>query len=77
VTRIQVGGTGTTTVRAKAWLAATTEPTNWLVTANDTTAALQAPGSIGVVGYVSGSSTNAPIVVSIDDVTAGPRQNRN
>jgi len=75
--RLQVGGTGTTSVRAKAWLAATTEPTNWMVNATDTTAALQAPGSIGVIGYLSGSATNAPVVVSVDDVTAGPRQNPN
>ena len=75
--RLQVGGTGPTTVRAKAWLAATTEPAAWQVTANDTTAALQAPGSVGVVGYLSGSSTNPPIVITIDDVTAGPRQNPN
>ncbi len=70
---LQVGGTGTTALAAKAWLVGSPEPATWAVTTTDTTAALQAPGAVGVVAYVSGSSTNAPLVVSVDDVTAGPR----
>ncbi|NAZ81401.1 PKD domain-containing protein, partial [Kineococcus sp. R8] len=66
--RVQVRGTGTTTVRAKVWLDGTAEPTAWQVSRTDTTAALQAAGSTGFSMYLSGSATNAPLVASLDDV---------
>jgi hypothetical protein len=68
-----VGGTGTTALSAKLWRAGTTEPAAWGASANDTTASLQAAGSIGLVSYLSGSSTNAPVVVTFDDLQAAPR----
>jgi PKD repeat protein len=72
--RLQVSGTGTTALRAKVWASGTAEPAAWTVSANDTTASLQAAGSVGVIGYLSGSATNAPVVVSIDDLQVGPRR---
>ncbi|ROR80757.1 PKD repeat-containing protein [Plantibacter flavus] len=59
--RSQVSGSGTTTMQAKAWIDGQAEP-NWQAATTDTTAALQAPGAVGIDTYVSGSVTNAPIV---------------
>lgn len=64
--RLQVFGTGTTTIQAKLWRTATTEPTTWQATGTDTTAALQVPGAVGLFTYMSGSSTNFPVSVKFD-----------
>jgi len=66
--RLQVTGTGTTTVRVKTWVAGTAEPERWTLTATDTTASLQAPGMVALGAYASASATNAPQVVSFDDL---------
>ena len=68
--RVQVTGVGTTTVRARIWRAVDPEPTAWLVTSTDTTAGLQAAGSIGLLTFLSGSATNGPIVLAVDDLLA-------
>ncbi len=60
--RLQVTGTSPTTVRARVWDAAGTEPSNWAQTATDSTGALQSPGAVGVSTYLSSNSTNAPVV---------------
>jgi PKD repeat protein len=70
--RVQVTGTSPTTVRAKAWRTGTTEPGSWLLTSTDTTAGLQAAGSVGLMAYLSGSATNAPVIARFDDFTSGP-----
>jgi hypothetical protein len=44
--RLQVIGTNTTTLRAKAWL--DREPNEWTVQAGDNTSGLQRPGSVGL-----------------------------
>lgn len=67
--RMQVTGTSPTTIRAKVWLSGSTEPTNWTVTATDSFAALQAPGAVGVMGYLSGTATNAPVTVSVQQLS--------
>jgi hypothetical protein len=67
--RVQAVGTGTTTVRARVWVAGTAEPTTWLQSATDSTAALQAAGAVGLTDLVSGTATEAP-VVRHDDLTA-------
>jgi trimeric autotransporter adhesin len=67
--RTQAVGTGTTTLRAKVWVAGTTEPTAWTQSVTDTTAELQGAGGVGLVDYASGSSTSAT-VVRHDDVVA-------
>ncbi|MGZ4691524.1 MAG: PKD domain-containing protein, partial [Acidimicrobiia bacterium] len=72
--RFQVTGTNPTNLQAKVWRSTTTEPAAWLFTATDTTAALNAPGGVGVLLYLSGTWTGALPVVSIDNLTAGPLQ---
>lgn len=66
--RYQVTGTNPTTLRARVWPTGQAEPTSWLVSATDSTAALQVSGSVGLQPYLSSSATNAPVVVRIDDL---------
>lgn len=66
--RLQVTGTSPTTVRVKVWKAGTTEPAAWTASATDATAALQTAGYPGIVTYLSSSATNAPIILSFDDL---------
>jgi PKD repeat protein len=63
-------GSGTTTLQAKVWKASGTVPSSWQLTATDSTAALQAPGGIAVVTYLTGTATNAPVTASFDNLTA-------
>jgi hypothetical protein len=70
--RFQVTGAGTTTLNAKLWRVGTPEPAAWQLTATDTTATLQGAGAIGFESYISGSATNAPVTVTLDNYTAGP-----
>jgi PKD repeat protein len=71
--RLQTVGVNPTLVQAKVWEAGTAEPSAWQRTVSDSTAALQAAGGIGVSIYVSSTSTNAPVVASLDDVSAVAR----
>jgi PKD repeat protein len=64
--RLQVTGTNPTTLRGKIWNAAQPEPATWLATATDATAALQAPGTVGLQSNFSGTSTT-PLVTRFDD----------
>ena len=61
--RVQVLGTSPTTVRAKVWKVGTVEPAAWQRSVTDTTAGLQASGSVGLFVYHSSSATNAPNTV--------------
>ena len=70
--RFQAVGTNPTTLRAKVWLNSGTEPAAWAASATDTTGAFQVPGSVGLMSYLSGSSTNAPTVARFDNFQAGP-----
>ena len=70
--KVQAFGTSPTTFRAKVWKVGTPEPAAWTASVTDTTAGLQAVGSIGVGTYLSGSATNAPVLASFDDLWAGP-----
>ena len=70
--RFRVTGSSPTTLEARAWRTGTTEPTTWQATATDSTAGLQAPGSVGLVSALSGSSTNAPSNVTFDDLRVTP-----
>ncbi|MGN6605954.1 MAG: PKD domain-containing protein [Jatrophihabitans sp.] len=69
---LQVVGTGTTTVRARAWAASGAEPSTWTVSATDSTAALQSPGAVGMIAYLSRAITNAPMSVSFGPISARP-----
>jgi PKD repeat protein len=73
--RLQVVGSGTTTVRARVWKVGTAEPTTWQVTTTDTTAALQSAGSVGFGAYLGSAATNGPVTVSVDDLLAVPTGN--
>ena len=64
----RVTGSGTTTLSAKAWKVGTTEPATWRATATDSDAALQRPGSFGLQGYLTSTTTNAPVVASFDNL---------
>jgi aryl-phospho-beta-D-glucosidase BglC (GH1 family)/PKD repeat protein len=70
--RVQVTGVAPTTVRVKVWSASATEPTTWQAAATDATATMQSPGAVGVMSYLSGGATNAPIVTRIDDLRVTP-----
>lgn len=72
VVRMQVTGTAPTTIRAKIWKVGDAEPVAWTLTATDATPALQAPGHIGLALSLSGSATNAPAAVLVDDLSASP-----
>jgi hypothetical protein len=65
-----VEGTTTTTLRLKVWPSTAAEPAAWQVTSTDTTASLQGAGSVGLIAYLSGSATNAPLVARFDDFSA-------
>jgi PKD repeat protein len=67
--RTRVTGTSPTTLQAKVWPTGQAEPSGWTATKTDTTAALQAAGSIGVSGYLSGSATS-PVTTSFDNLSA-------
>ena len=64
---MQVTGTNPTTVRLKVWPATQPSPPAWQTTGTDTFAALQNPGAVGLTTYLSGSVTNAPVVVRLDE----------
>jgi PKD repeat protein len=61
-------GNGSTSLGAKVWRLGSAEPAAWQVTAVDTTPALQGAGGVGLVSYLSGSSTNAPLTARYDNL---------
>jgi|GEM_PF-237165 len=65
--RVQVTGTSPTTIQAKVWPAAGSEPASWSATAADATAALQFAGSFAIGSYLSGSAT-AAVTTSFDNL---------
>jgi PKD repeat protein len=70
--RIQVQDTSPTTIRARAWKVGSTEPTTWTVSTTDSTAALQAPGSVQLSTYLSSAATTGPVTVRWDDLLVSP-----
>ncbi|SDM64494.1 PKD repeat-containing protein [Geodermatophilus siccatus] len=70
--RVRVSGAGSTDVAAAVWAAGTAEPTTPQLVRADATAALQAPGAVGIAAYRPASATAATAVrVSGFEVTAG------
>ena len=69
--RLQVAGTNPTTLRLRVWKLGQSEPVTWTATATDATATLQLPGGVGLMSYLSGSATNAPVVARFDDLWVG------
>jgi PKD repeat protein len=72
--RAQAVGTNSTALAAKVWLDSANEPGGWQVSTSDSTAELQAAGSVGLVTYLSGSATNAPMKASFDDLSVKKTQ---
>ena len=66
--RLRATGVGPTTLQGKLWTGAQPEPATWNVTATDATAALQGPGAVGLFSYLSGSATNPPVTIGIDNL---------
>lgn len=60
------------TLMARTWLRSAPEPTTWQVTATDTD--LSAPASVGVRGFIGGSTTNAmPYAMHFAGLHVGPQ----
>lgn len=59
---------GATTLQVKVWVAGDLEPATWTVSSTDSEAALQGAGGLSFSTYVSGSVTNGPVEISIDDL---------
>ena len=59
---------GSTTLNANVWADGAAEPGGWFLTATDAQAELQAAGQIGVLSYLSGSATNGPVGVTVDNL---------
>jgi hypothetical protein len=57
--RAQVIGSGTTTVRVRAWADGTAEPATWNFAATNSAAALQNAGALGLRVYTNSTVTNA------------------
>ncbi|MGY2064502.1 PKD domain-containing protein [Blastococcus sp. SYSU DS0619] len=68
--RLEAVGSGTTTLRAKAWEVTGTEPADWQLSVTDGTAELQAAGGVYLHSYISGSATTAQ-VARFDRLYAG------
>ena len=66
--RFRTTGSGTTALAGKVWFGAAPEPAAWTIQANDTSAGLQGPGGVGVHAYISGSATEVPVVMSVDNL---------
>ncbi|MGY1664221.1 PKD domain-containing protein, partial [Geodermatophilus sp. SYSU D00705] len=60
--RVQVSGTGPTDIRATVWADGQAEPATPQLVRTDTTAALQAPGAVGLAAYRPTSATVATAV---------------
>ena len=68
--RVQATGTTPTTIRVRVWADGQPEPTAWHFTANDSAAALQKAGALGMLAHVTSGSSTAPLIVSFDDLLA-------
>ncbi|GAA1389858.1 PKD domain-containing protein [Luteococcus peritonei] len=64
----QVSGQPTTTLRGMIWVDGQPRPAAPQVTLTDATAALQRAGSPGVNAYLSGSATNGPVLLTLDNL---------
>jgi hypothetical protein len=70
--RMQVTGVSPTTLNSMVWVDGTTQPTTWQATATDSTASLQVAGAVGLLAYLSSSSTNPPETAAFSTFWAGP-----
>ncbi len=68
--RMQVAGTSPTTIKIKAWLSSGSEPADWTYSTTDSESTLQVAGNIGLRANLPAGVTNAPIVFTVDDISA-------
>jgi hypothetical protein len=61
----QVTGTNPTTIRAKAWTSAQTEPSAWQLTGTDSESALQVAGAVGLYARIGTGATPIPMTWTI------------
>jgi hypothetical protein len=66
--RFQATGNGSAALRGKVWRVGTTEPSGWTVSGSDSRAAMQAPGGVGLVTYLSSGATTAPVTLAVSRV---------
>jgi hypothetical protein len=67
--RAEFSGASPTTIRLRAWADGSPEPTAWALSLTDSTASLQGTGAVGLQSYLSSIATNAPLLVSFDDLS--------
>jgi hypothetical protein len=69
--RVRFGavGSGTTSLSLKVWKVGSAEPGADTLSATDHTANLQAPGHFQLQEYLSGTATNAPVKVRVDNLS--------
>jgi PKD repeat protein len=72
--RFAATGTNPTTLSAKVWKVGSAEPADWQNTVTDSTAALQVAGGFRLWAYLSGTSSNFPVVARFDNFVAVPPQ---
>lgn len=65
--RAEAFGAYPTALRMKVWTNGTTEPAAWSFSGTDSTAALQASGSVGIRSYVGSNASNAPVLFKYDN----------
>ena len=70
--RFQVSGTSPTTLQLKVWPSTSPEPAAWQITTTDSTALLQAAGSVGLTTYLSGSANGGAITIYATNFAARP-----
>jgi hypothetical protein len=63
-------GVNPTQVQAKVWWGDGPEPNRWTVVEREKDRALQRSGAVGFSTYLSRAAGNAPIRVSLQDITA-------
>jgi hypothetical protein len=68
--RAELTGANPSTIVARAWDVGDTEPTAWMFSATNSTAALQSAGGIGLRATTSGSTTNSPTLFTFGDFQA-------
>ena len=66
--RFDVIGNGTTTLAGKVWEASASEPAAAQITSTNTLARLQRAGGVAIQGYLSASSTSAPVTITLDNL---------
>ena len=68
--RMQTFRVNPTQVQAKVWWGDAAEPDDWHVVKIDKDRDLQRAGAVGFSTYLSKDASNAPIRVSLQDITA-------